>query len=593
MRFENFPETVPPDDRDRALAAVAALDDGREESLHAYGLRIASGVSGESGLAETLVAIEGLTCQFMFGHGEARERHGSALTPWIEMGGQISPPPVAAFPDSARDHVTERARSSRRQDVRGRLLDFRWERWRDVTGARGAIDSYLDVTISVDLADTSEVHSAMEYLIRAAELSAMVKHKRDEVRDRIATEIRRSVGGPHLGYPCWLLERTADLLAQDPAVAEDLIDRSIAAASGAAERQDRHSEQSYLESAQALASAGKNQGQATALRRSVAASLEAEATERSGEGGLIEAFGLNKALEAYTNLGDSASIQRIKTRLPKANERALDEMQTISAEVVISNEEIEQAVSSLAAATSKDPAAIRAVARQQGFWPAWSAVEEERRNHGSVIASLASTTILEHDARSVPLPDSGPDREAAQTIRQYAQRTMIGAGLAGLALHSLRARGQWTTEIVTAAIGDADPDLGRACAPGIRAFEAGEHWTGLHVLVPQVERAVRLIGARVDAPIHRVTTAQRLLWALLDPMLEDPAIRAALGEDFARELQALFTSEFGPNIRNNVAHGAGDLDAAAAPAMISLMALLTIADVLAALPTSAARGVSE
>ncbi|MHB8399304.1 MAG: DUF4209 domain-containing protein [Candidatus Limnocylindrales bacterium] len=68
-------------------------------------------------------------------------------------------------------------------------------------------------------------------------------------------------------------------------------------------------------------------------------------------------------------------------------------------------------------------------------------------------------------------------------------------------------------------------------------------------------------------------------------MLDDAVIRTALGEDFTRELQALFTSEYGPNIRNNVAHGAADLDAAPAPAMICLMAILAVADVLAGLST--------
>lgn len=581
--FEDFPDHVPSDDRATAVSGAAALDDRRDESLHSYGQRLADGVSNESGLPDTLVAIEGLVCQFMLGHNEARARHGSALTPRIEMGGQVSPPPVSVFPESARGYLTERANVASRSDVRARLHDFCWERWHDVTGARGAIDCYLEATEAVDLADPSDAGTAMEYLIRAAELALRVRHRPDDVRNRTANEIRRSIGGPNLGYPCWLLEKTTDLLEQDAALSTDLLDRAVVAASEAGARRDRHTERSYLEGALALATATKRHDQAAAFRASLAASVEAEAGERGGEGGLIEVAFLTQALKAYMDLGDAVAVQRIKARLPGANERAISEMHTFSVEVTISTDEIERSVSSMAAATSIDPAAIRAVARELGFWPAWATIVQERRDHGSVFASLASTALLEHDARSVPLPDSGPAREDALTIRQFAQRTMIGAGLAEIALRVLRNRGQWTAETVTAAIGDADPDLGRACEPGVRAFEAGEFWTALHVLAPQVERAVRLIGARPDAPIHRVTTAQRLMWALLDPMLEDPAIRATLGEDFARELQALFTSDYGPNVRNNVAHGAADLDAAAAPAMVCMMALLAVADVLARL----------
>ncbi len=581
MLFEDFPEAIPPDINETAVTGAAALDDARDESLHSYGERLAAGVSPASGLAETLVAIEGLVCQFMLGHSEARERHQSALTPWIEMGGQMTPPPVSVFPASAREYLTTRATGARRADVRARLHDFRWERWGDVTGARGAIDAYLEATEAVDFSDPSDANAAMENLIRAAELALRVNHRQEDVQARVADYSRQALSSD---YPSWLLEQTADLLKRDPVLSQDLTDGALAAASDAAARGNRHTERSYLESALALASAIKRHDQAQSIRRSLAASHEAEATERAAEGGLIEAFTLTEALRAYMKFGDTEAVQRIRGRLAKANERALNEMHTISGEVAIPNDDIERAVASLAAASSTDPHAIRVVPRQLGFWPTWAKVEQERQDQGSVFLELASTTILDPDARSVPLPGAGPERTSAETIRQFAQRTMIGCGLAEIALQSLRARGQWTAEAVAAAIADADATLGRASEPGVRAFEAQEWWTALHILAPQVERAVRLIGARLNAPIHRVTTAQRLLWAQFDPMLDDPVIRAAVGDNLARELGALFTSEYGPNIRNNVAHGAADLDAAEAPAMVCLMAILTLADVLAGLP---------
>ncbi|MHB8399622.1 MAG: DUF7380 domain-containing protein [Candidatus Limnocylindrales bacterium] len=471
MLFQDFPEAIPPGDAASALGLAARLDDGRDETLHSYGERIVSGVSPESPLAETLVAIEGLVCLFMLGQVGARERHGSALTPFMEMGGQASPPPVSAYPESARGYLTDRANVAGRPDVRARLCDFRWERWHDVTGARAAIDAYLEATQAVDLTDMREVSEAMEYLIRAAELALHVNHRRDDVRNRIADEARRSIGGEHLGYAPWLLEKTAGLLSQDVALSTDLVDRVAEEASKAASRGDRHAERSSLEGALALAAAIKHHDRAATFRAALAASLEAEALERADEGGLIESAFLTQALEAYTNLGDSVSVQRIRSRLPRANERAMGEMHTVGVEVVFPTEEIERSVSSMSAAKSADPAAIRTVGRELGFWPLWAVVEQERDKHGSVLASLASTTLLEHDARSVPLPDSGPDREAALTIRQFAQRSMITAGLAEVTLRVLRDLGTWSAETVSAAIADGDLDLGRACESGVWALD--------------------------------------------------------------------------------------------------------------------------
>jgi hypothetical protein len=307
----------------------------------------------------------------------------------------------------------------------------------------------------------------------------------------------------------------------------------------------------------------KHQDRARTFRAALAASFETEAIERAEEGGLIESAFLTQAMEAYTNLGDKGAVQRIRARLHGANTRAMGEMQTVGGKVVLDMGEIHQSASKMTGAKSADPAAIRTISRELGFWPAWAAVEQERRANTGVFVSLASTTLLEHDGRSVPLPDAGPDREAAATVRAFAQRSVIMAGLAPLSLQVLRDLGTWSEANVSAAIYDLDIDLGRACEPGLAAFEAGQFWTALHVLAPRLERAIRLLGHRLDAPIHRVTSAQRLMWAMLDPMLEDAVIRLALGEDFARELQALFTSEYGLNIRNNVAHGAADIDSVA------------------------------
>jgi hypothetical protein len=169
----------------------------------------------------------------------------------------------------------------------------------------------------------------------------------------------------------------------------------------------------------------------------------------------------------------------------------------------------------------------------------------------------------------------------ALDIRAFSQRLAITAGVAQVIIREARTAGSWTADRILDAIADADAQLGATCEAGVRGYEAGDYWVALHVLVPQVERAVRALGVRLDADVHRVTSAQRLLWANLDPLLADPSIRAALGEDFAVELGWLFTSEFGPNIRNNVAHGAADMANAEFPSTVTLMAILTVADVLA------------
>jgi len=47
VRFEDFPDASSPGNHESALNRAARLDDGRDESLHYYGQRVASGASAQ------------------------------------------------------------------------------------------------------------------------------------------------------------------------------------------------------------------------------------------------------------------------------------------------------------------------------------------------------------------------------------------------------------------------------------------------------------------------------------------------------------------------------------------------------------------
>jgi hypothetical protein len=120
--------------------------------------------------------------------------------------------------------------------------------------------------------------------------------------------------------------------------------------------------------------------------------------------------------------------------------------------------------------------------------------------------------------------------------------------------------------------------LAEACAPGLKALEAGRYWVAAHALIPQVERAVRLVAKSVG--ISPMKTAQRsgLRWASLDDMLADPAVVDALGAGLTMSLRRLFIDPYGPNYRNEVAHGAADpSESQAGPARLAALATLSVA----------------
>ena len=65
------------------------------------------------------------------------------------------------------------------------------------------------------------------------------------------------------------------------------------------------------------------------------------------------------------------------------------------------------------------------------------------------------------------------------------------------------------------------------------AYDAGESWLAAHALIPQLERALRVLGAEVGAATFRASRRGGLEWASLDHMLSDPTLSKALCDRLA------------------------------------------------------------
>jgi len=98
-------------------------------------------------------------------------------------------------------------------------------------------------------------------------------------------------------------------------------------------------------------------------------------------------------------------------------------------------------------------------------------------------------------------------------------------------------------------------------AKGLKAGFEGDFIVALHLLVPQIENFVRthlkLKGAKT-----LTTEADSLqMEAGLSTLVALPEMDEVFGEDLAFEIRALFCEGFGPNLRNELAHGLLDAHA--------------------------------
>ncbi|TYK74118.1 DUF4209 domain-containing protein [Comamonas sp. Z1] len=93
-------------------------------------------------------------------------------------------------------------------------------------------------------------------------------------------------------------------------------------------------------------------------------------------------------------------------------------------------------------------------------------------------------------------------------------------------------------------------------AKGLKAGFEGDFAVALHLLVPQLEHLVRshlqIRGAKT-VPIDLDQGLQRE--ASLSTLVELAEMAEIFGDDLAFEIRALFCDGFGPNLRNELAHG--------------------------------------
>ena len=213
---------------------------------------------------------------------------------------------------------------------------------------------------------------------------------------------------------------------------------------------------------------------------------------------------------------------------------------------------------------------------------------EEARQHAkdvlraSPLMAFIGGSVIGHDGRVVakkPSFDSAnPDAESNE-VAIFAQMVQTHSMSIGLrvnalilpALEAIRGEHSVTIELLHILVRQSPivpTDRALLIARGLHCgFE--ENWVAAaHILVPQLENIVRQ-HLKVAGVITTVMDAKGITNEVgLSTLMDLPEVDTIFGEDLAFEIRALFCSHFGPNLRNELAHGLLDDDQAESAATI-------------------------
>lgn len=269
-----------------------------------------------------------------------------------------------------------------------------------------------------------------------------------------------------------------------------------------------------------------------------------------------------------------ARIADLQQRLHEAGQKSLDEMGVISTPVTDISELVKNVRDAVRGKTI--PEALRTFANL----PCSINCKELRESAVDQIQNfplhtLVATRMISTDGRTVaqhsginPNTESSDDDKTGENekvirstmIRNY-QQAHIGIAVQGYIWPAheillLEHRIQETDFIALASQSPIVP-IGREQLFG-KALFAGydrDFVTALHILVPQVEHMVRFHLQQAQVKTRNLDSSGVVTENSLNTLMDLSETKEIFGENLCFEIKALFCDPFGPNLRNELAHG--------------------------------------
>jgi len=94
-----------------------------------------------------------------------------------------------------------------------------------------------------------------------------------------------------------------------------------------------------------------------------------------------------------------------------------------------------------------------------------------------------------------------------------------------------------------------------ALSKGIQAYFEEDHMIAIHMLIPQLEAAVRNLVEMSGGAVLKRGRGGGFHLRTLDEILRSEQVTQSLGEDIAFYFRVILTDQRGWNIRNDVCHG--------------------------------------
>ncbi|RXG96109.1 DUF4209 domain-containing protein [Bradyrhizobium sp. C-145] len=471
-------------------------------------------------------------------------------------------PDISGTPPATIDHWAARARSLKHPFLRARYADLAWEmsgligkRRRDVDDARIAIDAYLDA-----IQRMAEDHEHVRFAIRALDLAVLIRDKDRTDRARAALMgVHRSLM-QNKGGLWWY---TVDRLLEDKKADVTDVERaelvsdleSIVTTGSNTNDPAQFNPHEAQDAAERLIRYYGRFGEVDdikRLRKAVGASFEHFASNADP---MLAAALLQTATDQYRKAGLKEDHDRTRIMMQQKIGAAGENLQSFERKIEIPRDDMEKFLDLIVV----DDLATTFVRIAREFLLSRAELEQQVRQmlkEAPLMAHIPATIMADnHVAAKIGSVEDDPfGRLMHQTnfAFQFARLWLAQAFRRLFERHEVAPEhfAGWANRH-----GLFD-DMG-LLLEGLRAWEREDHVKAAHVLVPQVEYALRKVADDLGVPITKAhpVVSEASVAIGMGEILYNEKVAEALGPDVTLHLQALYADPRGMNLRNQIAHG--------------------------------------
>lgn len=264
--------------------------------------------------------------------------------------------------------------------------------------------------------------------------------------------------------------------------------------------------------------------------------------------------------DVYTKLNDFGcpdEAETVAVVLRDLGKKSMDQMVQHTEKVEIPKKDVDDWTEGMLSGEVAD--VLMRIVRE--FIPDPDQIEEQLKEltKKAPLMSLLSISQVDADGRQVAKIGSVNDDLKGRVIQHMGQNLQFEGQFLHHLIHEFVARHKITAEMLLEEVSKSplfEQSRKQVLKTGLEACLAGDHVVAAHVLIPQIEHALRLLaagsGGTVYKPKRRYGGIQ--LKTLGDLLVDENVVRV-LGDRVTLYFKVVFTDPRGWNLRNDLLHG--------------------------------------